>query len=398
MKEYIPREKYIERVRPFMGTELIKVFTGQRRVGKSYLLYELMDMVTGAGSEVIYINKELGDFDGIRDYRDLYGYIKKQKHSDGKTAVFIDEIQEVVQFEKALRSLAAEGGYDLYCTGSNAMLLSGELATLLSGRYIEIRVFPLTYAEFLVFRDLPDSSEALEHYLKYGGLPYLKNLPLDDDVVFDYLKNVYEAILYRDVVGRYGVRNVGFLERLVGFLAHHTGSLFSARNIVRYLKSQEIRISVSALLDYLGYLANAFFIVRVGRSDIRGKKIFEVGEKYYFTDVGLRNVIAGYSPFEKGMILENVVFSHLLSCGYKVFVGKTGEKEIDFIAEKGGERVYIQVALYLNEESTVKREFGNLMQIKDNYPKYVITMDKSGGVSYQGIRHLPLREFLLNFE
>jgi len=398
-KNYIPRKKYINKIKPFIDKELIKVFVGQRRVGKSYLMYQLIDFLLkeDENKHIIYINKELNEFEEIKTYQDLYDYVKTKSVSDKTNYLFIDEIQNIEGFENALKSFTAEGNYDIYCTGSNADLLSGELATFLSGRYIEFNVFPLSYNEFLEFHNLKNNTESLDMCIKYGGLPYLKNLQLNDDIVYDYLKNVYQAILFRDIVARFKVRNVEFLERLILFLAKQTGTIFSARNIVKFLKSQNVKISVTAVLDYLNYLKNAFLISKANRTDIQGKKIFEVGEKYYFTDLGLRNTIAGFSPFELGQIIENVVYNHLQFLNYKILVGQTGDKEIDFIAEKNNEKIYIQVALRITDEQTKKREFGNLLEIKDNYPKYVITLDDYSGTSYKGIKHLPLRLFLTDF-
>ncbi|MEA3451957.1 MAG: ATP-binding protein, partial [Bacteroidota bacterium] len=400
MKPYIFRERYLNKIKPFVNKELIKVFVGQRRVGKSYLMYQIIDFLQKEDNKrhSIYINKELNEFDDIKNYQQLYDYVKSKSLSDKINYLFIDEIQNIENFENALKSFTAEGNFDIYCTGSNADLLSGELATYLSGRYVEFNIFPLSYNEFLTFHNLTDQIKSLDLFLKYGGLPYLKNLQLEDDIVFDYLKNVYQAILFRDIVLRFKLRNVEFLERLILFLAKHTGTIFSARNIVKFLKSQNIKISVSSVLDYVNYLKTAFFISKANRTDIQGKKVFEVGEKYYFTDIGLRNTIAGFSPFELNLIIENAVYNHLQYLGYKILVGQSGDKEIDFIAEKNNEKVYIQVALRISSEEMTKREFGNLLEINDNYPKYVITLDEYTGTTYKGVKHTPLREFLIEFE
>ncbi len=399
MKNYIPRETYINKVKPYVNKELIKVFVGQRRVGKSYLMYQLLDYIKKKDSSgnIIYINKELNEFDSIKTYQNLYDYVKSKEDANRINYLFIDEIQNIEGFENALKSFVAEGNYDIYCTGSNADILSGELSTHLSGRYIEINVYPLSYQEFLLFHSLKDEQKSLNNYIKYGGLPYLKNLELKDDIIFDYLNNVYQAILFKDIISRFSVRNIDFLERLILFLAKHTGTIFSARNIVKFLKSQNINISINSVLDYIDYLKTAFFISKLSRTDIIGKKIFEVGEKYYFTDIGLRNTIAGFSPFELNLIVENVVYNHLLYCGYKILVGRIADYEIDFVAEKSTEKIYIQVALRITDSKTAKREFGNLLKIKDNYPKYVVTLDEYTGVSYEGIVHIPLRGFLSDF-
>jgi len=400
MKEYISREKYLKKIIPFVNKELIKVLVGQRRVGKSYLMYQIIDYIKTIEKEanIVYINKELNEFENLKTFQNLYDYVKNKTVSEKKTYLFIDEIQNIENFENALKSFAAEGNYDIYCTGSNADLLSGELSTFLSGRYIEINVNPLSYNEFLYFHKLKNETKSVDKYLKYGGLPYLKNLDLTDDIVFDYLRNISQAILFKDIISRYNIRNVEFLERLVTFIAKQTGTIFSARNIVKFLKSQNIKISINSVLDYLNYLKTAFFISKANRMDITGRKIFEVGEKYYFTDIGIRNAIAGFSPFEMNLILENVVYNHLLYNGYKIMVGQIDNKEIDFVAEKNNEKTYIQVALRITDAETVKREFGNLLEINDNYPKYVVTLDEYTGTSYNGIIHKPLRIFLSEFQ
>jgi hypothetical protein len=375
------------------------VLIGQRRVGKSYLLFQIADIIRERFSDpnIISINLELNEFEHLNTTQLFYNYIKSKSVEGQLNFLLVDEIQILPEFEKALRSLLAEGGYDVYCTGSNANLLSGELGTFLSGRYVEIPVLALTYNEFLLFHGLENNTESLNRYLKYGGLPYLIHLDMTDETVFDYLFNINQSILFRDIVSRFEVRNVDFLTRLIKYLAHETGKVISARNIVKYLKSQNISISMTAILNYLNYLSTAMLIYPVKRLDIQGKKVFEVGEKYYFNDIGLRNAIAGFSPFDLGQIIENVVFLHLKASRYSVLVGKLGEKEVDFIAEKQGEKIYIQVSLRITEKDTMEREFGNLLAIKDNYPKYVITLDEFSGASQKGIQHIPLRNFLSEF-
>jgi len=397
MEVVIPRQKYLKRIEPFIGKNLIKVFTGQRRVGKSYLLFQLMEEVKKRDSEakILYINKEDLSFAHIRNADDLNGYVLQNKSADGKTYVFIDEIQDIENFEAALRSLLLDKNLDLYCTGSNANLLSSDIAGHLSGRYIKIPVYSLSYSEFLQFHQLEDSDEVLEKYLKFGGLPYLIHLSLEDPIVFEYLENVYSTILFRDVINRFSVRNTAFLEQLVLFLASNTGSLFSAKKISDFLKSQKINIAPNQVQTYIQHLTNAFLIHRVNRYDITGKRLFEIGEKYYFENLGIRNALWGFRPEDRGKILENVVYNHLLTENYKVQVGIIADNEIDFIAEKNGEKTYIQVALTLNEEKTIEREFGNLLKIKDNYPKLLITMDRFSGNTFEGVKVTDLRTFLL---
>jgi predicted AAA+ superfamily ATPase len=395
-KDLNKRNHYLDRVLPFVGKNIIKVFTGQRRVGKSYLLFQLISYLQEQDDKanIIYINKEDLFFSSIRTAEDLSAYVLQNKSATDKTYVFIDEIQDIIHFESALRSLLLYEDLDLYCTGSNANLLSGDIAGHLSGRFVEIVVYSLSYVEFMDFHKLNDSVEALEKYMKYGGLPYLKHLPLEDAVVFEYLKNIYSTIVYRDVINRYSVRNVPFLEQLVLFLAGHTGSLFSAKKISDFLKSQRINLAPTQVQIYIQHLMNAFLVHKVARYDLVGKRIFEIGEKYYFENLGVRHGLWGYRIEDKGKIMENVVYNHLLFSGYTVQVGVLGVAEIDFICKKKGETLYIQVALSLNDPQTIEREFGNLKKIKDNYPKFVITLDAFQGNTHEGIVAIDLRSFL----
>ncbi len=397
IKTYIERKIYTEKVRPFMNKDIIKVFVGQRRVGKSYLLFQIMDLIKndfGRDSNIIYINKEANEFENVKNHTDLLDFVKANTKKGKKNALFIDEIQDIKEFEKALRSLQSSGNYDIYCTGSNANLLSGELATYLSGRHIEIEVFGLSYNEFLLFHKLQKNKESLLKYIKYGGLPYLIHLSLEDDTVYEYLKNIYNTILLKDVVSRYKIRNVYFLDKLVRYLADNVGSLVSAKKISDFLKSQKSPISPSVVLDYLSFLVSTFLFFKVSRFEINGKKIFEVNEKYYFEDLGVRHSLIGYRQIDINKILENLVFLHLKRLGYNVSVGRLGVKEVDFVGEKNGVRLYIQVAYLLNSKAVSKREFGNLLDIPDNYRKIVVSMDEMAEGQYKGVEHINIIDFL----
>ncbi len=397
MHSYISRPNYLERIKPFIGKQLIKVLVGQRRVGKSFLMYEIMDYLKqlDSSTNILYIDKEQNEFKNIADYQDLLDYISSNL-SEGNNAIFIDEIQDIEEFERALRSLYSRPNIDLYVTGSNANMLSGELATFLSGRYIQIPVFSLSYTEFLVFHKLIESSESFQKYLKFGGLPFLINLKLEESIVFDYLKNINQSILYKDVVMRYNVRNTEFLQNLVIYAADNVGSLVSAKKISDYLKSQKINISANVVIEYLSHLTSAYLLHNVKRTDIKGKKVFEIGEKYYFQDLGLRNSLLDFSIMaDYGRLLENVVYAHLIATGYDVKIGKLNNLEIDFVATKMNERLYVQVCYLLADQSTIDREFGNLLKIKDQHPKVVLSMDEYfGESSYQGIKHQSIRSFL----
>ena len=398
-RPFISRPIYTERIKPFIDKEIIKVISGQRRVGKSYILFQLITEIKQENPQanIIYINKELKPHEDITDDTRLYQYVKDNLQSGTKNYIFIDEIQEIEHFEKAIRSLLVENCCDIFCSGSNANMLSGELATFLAGRYIEFTIHSLGYDEFLQFFQLENSSESLNKYLTIGGMPYLKVIGLEEFSVFEYLRSVYSTILLKDVVAREGIRNIQFLENLIDYLADNVGNLFSASNIAKYLKSQRSTVSTQTVLNYLKPLTQAFFIYKVPRYDISGLKIFEVGEKYYFEDIGLRNCIRGFDQRKDiNKVMENVVYLHLLRQGYKVFIGQLGNSEIDFVAEKDGKCIYVQVSYMLVDENTVNREFENLLKIGDNYPKYVVTMDEyNAGSNFNGIEQVHLKDFLL---
>lgn len=394
----IERPRYTNRIIPFIDKPVIKVLTGQRRVGKSYVMLQLMDHIrnTVTGANIIYINMEMEDFIHIKSNIELNAYLENKWINGQPNYLFIDEVQEVSSFERTLRSLLAKRTCDIYCTGSNANMLSGELATHLSGRYVSFHIHSLNYQEFLQFHQLKNSTESILKYMKYGGMPFLANIGLQDDIPFEYLRNVYSTILLKDVVARENIRNVSFLENLVAYLSDNIGSLFSASNISRYLKSQRVDISAQLTINYLKALSSAYFVHKVVRSEVGGLKIFEIGEKYYFEDVGLRNAIIGFNQrADLHKLLENVVYLHLLHQGYNVYVGKLGHKEIDFMGERNGAKIYVQVCLTLLQEDTIAREFGNLDQIDDNYPKYVVTFnDPFVGDNYKGILQKNLIDFL----
>lgn len=400
MKTYNKRPLYMDKIRPYIDTDIIKVLLGQRRVGKSYILFQIMDelaQVRGIDPrDIIYINKELNEFDNIRDYNDLLVYIKSHaNHPWMKKYIFIDEVQDILQFEKALRDLYALGWYDIYISGSNAHMLSSDIATFLTGRYIEFEIFPLSYSEFLDFHRLPQGKESFLSFMRYGGLPYLKHITLSDEVVYDYLKSVYNTIALRDIVQRYSIRNVDFLDRLTRYLAEHIGGLFTAHNISRYLKSQQVDIGTNVVLEYLSHMTSVYLVNQVQRQEIVGKKIFEINDKYYFSDIGIRNMlIGGYRQADIWKIMENIVWLHFRSRGYQVYIGKLGVKEIDFVVYRGSDIKYIQVCYLIESEETRNREFGNLLDISDNYEKIVLSLDDFVSWDFLGIKHYNLIEYL----
>lgn len=397
MADLIIRQEYIDRVMRLIGRELIIVLTGQRRIGKSCLLRQLRDAVgRDASANVIYIDKERHEHDSIRDYTHLNDYIGSRMMADHHNYIMIDEVQEIEGFERSVRSFRSEPNTDIIITGSNARMLSSELSTIIAGRYKEVYIQPLSYSEFLTFHALSDSDHALQLYLQYGGMPALRTMGLGDDGT-DYLRDIYNTILLKDVILRNSIRNVAFIENLTTFLADNTGKLISANSISRYMKSQGEAVTPTAIINYIRYLADAFIIRRVKRYDIHGKKILETNEKIYFEDCGLRNAIVGGSregDIEK--VMESVVRQHIERSGYKVNVGQLRNAEIDFVCTAAdGRRAYVQVAFLIADEQTRRSEFGNLLRIADNHPKYVVSMTPLlTATTLEGITHVNLRAFL----
>ncbi len=395
MKKTIARDKYLNKITPYIGRQIIKVLTGARRVGKTTILKQLSEFIQNndSKSNIIFINKEEYEFKHIRNDEDLFLYVTSNIKKSKKNYIFIDEVQEITNFEIALRQLFVKQ-YDIFCTGSNASMLSGDLATRLSGRYIEFEISSLSYTEFLQFHKLQNTNETLLKYIRYGGLPYLINIELNDELVYGYLKSIFNTIILKDVVTRYGIRDIDFLERLLEYLSDNIGNYISSKKITDFLKSQGIKLSVNTVLNYLQYLNNAFFIQKIKRFDIIGKRYFEINDKYFFRDLGLKHAIIPYKTDDIGKVFENLVCNHLLSNGYKVAVGKLNNLEIDFVAEKNGNTKYIQVAYLLHNEKVRQREFGNLLKIKDNYEKTVVSADDFIGGNHKGIKHIRILDFL----
>lgn len=398
----ITRTSYLDRIKIYTGKPVIKILSGMRRAGKSTLLWQFRDYLLQlevAEQNILLLNKESLEYDFIRDYQDLYKYIKQTiSQQTGTKFLLIDEIQEIDQWEKAINSFFSEGGYDITITGSNARMLSTELSTLLAGRYIEFVVYPFSFKEFRLLRtqQYPNETvnDSFKFFLRYGGLPGIHALPFTDDAVFPYLNAIFNTALLKDVVARNKIRDVEQLERITRFIFSNCGNIVSAKNIADYLKSQRTKISVETVQNYLHFLSQAFLIHKVRRYDLKGKKLLEYSEKYYPADVGLRFGITGYSDADISGILENIVYLELLRRGYSVFFGQLGAFEIDFVAEKQEEKIYFQVAYLLKEEKTIEREFGNLKQINDNFPKFVLTLDEFWPTNNQGIFRKNIIDFL----
>ncbi len=394
----IVRQSYLDKIEKYLGKDTIIILTGQRRVGKSYLLRLFHEKVReDAQSNVIFIDKEKREFDAIRTYQDLNAYIDERRDKSQKNYILIDEIQEIEAFEKSVRSYYEEPDVEIIITGSNSSMLSSDLSNRIGGRYKEIYVQALSYEEFMEFHQLQDHDDTLAKYIQFGGLPGLIKTGLDEQDVREYQMDVYHTVLLKDVIMRNKIRNVPFLENLVRFLADNAGKLISANSVAKYMKSQGESITSNIIINYIKFLCDAYMIHKVNRYDIHGKRLFESNDKFYFEDNGIRNALVGGSregDMEK--VIENIVYHHLIRLGYDVKVGQLQAGEIDFVCTKPeGQRVYVQASYIIADESTRKREFGNLNAIKDNYPKYVISMTPLvTQTDEHGITHLHLRKFL----
>lgn len=392
----------MQRIRPFINTDLIKVFTGIRRAGKSVMLELVKNELkeSGIGEEnFLCINFEQFSNSQFLDVESLYKKITDfQKNTKGKIYLFFDEIQEVDGWEKCINSCRIDFDCDIYITGSNAKLLSGELATYLAGRYVEFVIYPFSFAEFfemnLIKNPNVDKATCFMQFLKTGGMPFLSNFPDDDSAKSQYLIDIYNSVVLKDVVKRNNIRDVDTLERIVAYAFSNIGHIFSATSLSKYFKSENRKISHDTILNYLKFCSDAFLFYKINRYDLEGKKIVTVNEKYYCADHGLREALFGKNIQNIDQVLENIVCLELLRRNYKVYVGKKGDLEIDFIAEKQGKKIYIQVAYLFANEETIKREFSVYNFVKDSYPKYVVSMDDLD-FSQNGIIHKNIKDFLL---
>lgn len=396
--EVLTRKHYADIVDSWIGKGNIIALVGSRRVGKSYVLKDFIQRhKDDPEANIIYIDKEKKAFKDIKTKDDLDHWIEARFINGKHNFILIDEAQEIEHFEESICNWYTEDNTDVIITGSNSKMLSGELATLIAGRNVEIRIHPLTYSEFLEFHNLEDSDESLMTYLNYGGLPGLRKVGLDnDEQVWAYLTSVFNTIVLKDIIERHDIRNIPFLNNLIAFYADTTGKLTSANSIAKYMKSQQENVSANLILLYRGFFAEAFLLDIVSRYDIHGKKIFESNEKIYWDDLGLRNLKA-----EGGMdsyiekVIENAIYKHLCFLGYEVKVGVLNAGEVDFVCTKPGKTVYVQASYIIAEESTRNREFGPLEKIRDNHPKYVISATPLlTQRDENGIMHLSLRKFL----
>lgn len=400
----INRENYMNKLLSYKDTEFIKVITGIRRCGKSSLLKLFMNKLKEENprTNVIYMNFESFEFDKIIDYKDMYTEIKKQIKSKGKAYILLDEVQRVTNWEKCVNALTVDFNCDIYITGSNAYLLSSELSTYLSGRYIEIKMLPLSFKEFLKFANFKSNvsiDEKFNQYMKYGGMPGIIKLSNDYNLFDDAIKGIYNTVFMKDVIEKNKLTDASLLEKVLKFLMNNTGSLISSKKIADYLTSQGTKVTHNTILNYLEMLENAYIIYKASRYDIKGKELLKTLEKYYIVDIGIRNSILGFRDSDYGHIIENIVFFELLNRGYTVTVGKNDSLEVDFIATNSKEKKYYQVTLSLLEENIRNREFAPLKSINDNYEKTILTLDRVyNETSEEGIKCRNIIDFLLEKE
>ncbi len=399
------RELYIEKIKPFIDKDIIKVLTGIRRSGKSVMLKLIMEeLKQNKIDEKQFINinfenlinRELTTADKLHEY-----ILKKASEIKKKCYIFLDEIQEVKDWEKCINSLRVneEYDFDIYITGSNAKLLSGELSTYLAGRYVEFVIYPFSFKEFLetlksIQQDV-STREAFQKYVKFGGMPFLYNLAFEEEASLQYLKDIYSSIILKDITQRNKIRDTDLLERVISYLIMNVGNNFSATSISKFFKSENRKVSVETILNYIKAAEESFLIYRVSRDDLIGKKVLNVNEKYYIADHGMREAILGSNQRDINQIFENIIYLELLRKGYNVRVGKVDNLEVDFVCTKGNEKIYVQVAYLLASSETIEREFTSLEKIDDNYPKYVISMDEFD-MSRNGIIHINIIDFLMN--
>ena len=398
----IKREIYMKRIRPFIGTDLIKVMTGIRRCGKSVMLELIKQELIESGTnpaQFISINFEDMNYAHLQTAKALHKEItKKASDINGKVYLFFDEIQEVKDWEKCINSFRVSLDCDIYITGSNAKLLSGELATYLGGRYVEFVIYPFSFAEFIeLYKTVaPDESfqKCFQKYLLVGGMPYLANIRYADEPSKQYLHDLFSSVQLKDILKRNKIRDVDLLERIIAYVMANVGNTFSAASLARFLKSEQRTVAPETLLNYIKYCCNAYLFYQVKREDLQGKQILASNEKYYIADHGIREAVFGGNMKQINLTLENIVYLELLRRGYVVTVGRIGDKEIDFVCHKRDEKLYVQVTYLLASDETIQREFGVYDNIRDNFPKYVVSLDEFD-MSRNGIKHRNIRDFLL---
>ena len=386
----VVRNMYLSKIRPFIGKDIIKVLTGIRRGGKSVLLGQILDEINSPNT--VYLNfEDLGNqrlcgYNALHDY--ICGVIGGSKE---KFYLFFDEIQEVEGWEKAINSLRVKFGADIYITGSNSRLLSGELATYIAGRYVSFVVYPFSFAEYRMVSD----DYSFDDYIQYGGMPFLCSVNFEPEISKNYLRDVFNSVVLKDIIKRHNIRDVDLLERIIAYALANIGKCFSATSVSKFFKAEKRTVAPETILNYLKACEEAYLLYRLKSQDVNGKKQLKINEKYYVADHGLREAAVGSNLQNTEIILENIVCLELLRRGYKVYVGRIGDREIDFVGEKDGDKLYLQVCYLLNKESTAEREFSSLLDVKDNYPKFVLCKESSFKGNYEGIPVVRIEDWLM---
>ena len=399
----IYRKIYMDKILPFIGKPIIKVLTGVRRSGKSTILQMIREELTDRnikGAQILFYRLDSLEYEDIKTSKELYKELKEHLYSDGKTYIFLDEIQEVESWEKVVNSLMTDFDVDIYVTGSNSRMMSSEISTYLTGRYVSFRIYPLRFSEYLLFRDTytkrEDNKAEFARYLRYGGFPGIHLVDYTQDEAYTIIRDIYNSTIYTDIVKRNEIRKTDLLERVVKYTFDNVGRTFSANTLSKYIKSQGRKLDVETVYNYLEKLEKAFILHRCSRYDIKGKGYLKTQEKFYLADPALRHAVLGYDPDSVAALMENVIYLELRARGYEVGVGKMDAAEVDFVAFKPEGKIYIQATYEINNKETEKREYERLLSIKDNYPKYVIRMDDFAGGNYKGVKTMHIADFLLD--
>lgn len=399
----IYRKIYMDKILPFIGKPIIKVLTGVRRSGKSTILQMIREELTDRNikvAQILFYRLDSLEYEDIKTSKELYKELKEHLYPDGKTYIFLDEIQEVESWEKVVNSLMTDFDVDIYVTGSNSRMMSSEISTYLTGRYVSFRIYPLRFSEYLLFRDTytkrEDNKAEFARYLRYGGFPAIHLVDYTQDEAYTIIRDIYNSTIYTDIVKRNEIRKTDQLERVVKYTFDNVGRTFSANTLSKYIKSQGRKLDVETVYNYLEKLEKAYILHRCSRYDIKGKGYLKTQEKFYLADPALRHAVLGYDPDSVAALMENVIYLELRSRGYEVGVGKMDAAEVDFVAFKPEGKIYIQVTYEINNRETEKREYERLLSIKDNYPKYVIRMDDFAGGNYEGVKTMHIADFLLD--
>lgn len=399
----IYRKLYMDKILPFIDKPVIKVLTGVRRSGKSTILRMLREELMHQGIEekqILFYRLDSLEYEDIKTSKELYKELKDHLCVGGKSYLFLDEVQEIESWEKVVNSIMTDFDVDIYVTGSNSRMMSSEISTYLTGRYVAFQIYPLRFSEYLLFREsyaeIADVKTEFARFLRFGGFPAIHLVDYTQDEAYTTIRDIYNSTIFTDIVKRNEIRRVDQLERIVKYTFDNVGQTFSANTMSKYIKSQGRKMDIETVYSYLEKLEKAYILHRCSRYDIKGKEYLKTQEKFYLADPGLRHAVLGYDPNSISALMENIIYLELRARGYDVGVGKLDAAEVDFVASKPEGKIYIQVTYEINSKETRQREYERLLQIRDNYPKYVIRMDEFAGGNYEGIQTMSITDFLLS--